>query len=60
MKAYLITTGSVFSLITLAHVLRVVEEGRRLATEPFFVLLTVAAAAMSIWAWRLLRLVPRS
>jgi hypothetical protein len=54
MKAYLITTGTVFGLITVAHVWRVFEEGSRLATEPVFVLLTVAAAAMSVWAWCLL------
>ena len=34
MKAYVMTTGAVFGLITLAHVLRVVAEGPRLATIP--------------------------
>jgi hypothetical protein len=53
------TTGTVFGLITLAHILRVIEEGRHLATEPWFVLLTVATAVMCGWAWRLLRLLPR-
>jgi hypothetical protein len=56
MKAYVMTTGAVFGLITLAHVLRVVEEGPRLARDPFFVILTVLAAALSLWAWRVLRL----
>ncbi len=59
-KAYLMTTGTVFGLITLAHIWRVIEEGRHLATEPFFVLLTVSTAVMCGWAWRLLRLLPRS
>ncbi len=54
MKAYLITTGTVFGLITLAHVWRALAEDLRLATDPWFVLLTVAAAALSFWAWRLL------
>lgn len=54
MKAYLITTGVIFGLIVLAHIARVVDEGRHLATEPMFVLLTFAAAALSAWAWRLL------
>ena len=56
MKAYLMTTGAVFGLITLGHLLRVVAEGPRLATDPFVVLLTVLAAALSLWALRLLRL----
>ena len=55
MKAYLITTGAVFGLIVLAHFARVVAEGAHLATDPLFALLTVAAAALSFWAWRLLR-----
>lgn len=54
MKAYLITTGTVFGLITLAHVLRVIVEGGGLARDPWFVLLTLIAAALSFWAWRLL------
>ena len=60
MKAYLMTTGAVFGLITLAHLWRFYEEGPRLATDPWFVLLTVAAAGLSLWAWRLLRGVARS
>jgi hypothetical protein len=56
MKAYVMTTGVVFGLITLAHLLRVVEEGPRLVRDPFFVALTVLAAALSLWAWRVLRL----
>jgi len=55
MKAYVMTTGAVFGLIALAHLLRVVEEGPRLAKDPFFVLLTVLAAALCVWAVRLLR-----
>lgn len=55
MKAYLITTGTVFGLITLAHIWRAWAEGPHLATDPVFVLLTIAAAALCVWAWRLLR-----
>jgi uncharacterized membrane protein len=60
MKAYLMTTGIVFALITLAHLLRMIVEGWHLATEPFFILITVATAGLSLWAWRLLRLSTRS
>ena len=56
MKAYVMTTGAVFGLIALAHLLRILAEGPHLATDPFFVLLTVLATALSLWAWRVLRL----
>jgi len=46
MKAYLVTTGTVFGLIVLAHVWRVFVEGAHLAKEPPFVLVTMAAAAL--------------
>jgi hypothetical protein len=60
MKAYVVTTGAVFGLITLAHLLRVVAEGPHLATDPLFVLLTVAAGTLCLWACRLFRLTTRS
>jgi hypothetical protein len=56
MKAYIMTTGAVFGLITLAHVARIIAEGSHLVTDPFFVLLTITAATLCAWAWRLLRL----
>lgn len=59
MKAYVVTTGTLFGLITLAHLWRMVEE-RRLATEPWYVLITVAAAALSVWAFRASRRSSRS
>ena len=57
MKTYVMTTGAVFGLITLAHILRIVAEGPRLASEPCFVLMTVLSTALSLWAWRVLRLI---
>jgi len=56
MKAYLITTGGLFGLITLAHLWRIVDEWPQLATDPGYLLLTVVAASLSLWAWRLVRL----
>ena len=50
-RRYVITSGVIFALITLAHVARVAVEGARLTREPFFVLLTVGTAALSVWAW---------
>jgi hypothetical protein len=58
MKAYVITTGMVFCLITLAHIARAFAEGLHLATDPWFILLTVVTAALSLWAWRLIRRSP--
>jgi hypothetical protein len=55
MKAYLITTGAIFGLITLAHVWRIIAESPRLAKDPWFILLTIVAAALCLWAFRLLR-----
>lgn len=55
MKAYLITTGSVFALIVLSHVLRFITEGGALR-EPVLWVLTFLAAGLSFWAFSLLRL----
>ena len=52
MKAYVITSGSIFALITVAHLLRIVLENRHLATDPGYILLTLASAGLSLWAWR--------
>ena len=60
MKAYLITTGTVFGLITAAHIWRMFAEGSHLATDPVFLLLTLLAAGLSFWAWSLLRRSPGS
>ncbi|MGH9872793.1 MAG: hypothetical protein ACRD9S_10035 [Pyrinomonadaceae bacterium] len=54
MKAYIITTGAIFGLITVAHLLRIVREPHVL-TEPLFILLTVLSAALCIWAWQVFR-----
>ena len=53
MKSYLLVTGAVFSLITLAHIWRMFAEPN-LATSPVFLVLTVIAAGLSFWAWCLL------
>ena len=59
MKAYLITTGTLFGLVALAHIARTIAESRRLTTDPWFLLegpgLGLIAGALSLWAWRLLR-----
>jgi hypothetical protein len=60
MKAYVMTTGVLFGLLTLAHLWRVFEEGTHLATDPWYVLITLATAALCFWAWRLLRFSTRA
>ena len=59
MKAYLLTTGAVFGLVTLAHVWRAIAESPALARDPWYVLLTLLSAALAVWAWRLVRAIPR-
>ncbi len=36
MKIYVVTTGAIFGVLTLAHIWRMVEEGSHVATDPFF------------------------
>jgi hypothetical protein len=59
-KAYLVTTGTLFGLIAVMHLLKSIDEWPRLTTDPLYYLgtsaLGVVAAALSVWAWRLLRL----
>jgi hypothetical protein len=53
MKAYVMVTGILFGVLTIAHVWRMIEE-RGLATNPWYILITVAAAVLCLWACRLL------
>lgn len=54
MRAYVMTTGTTFGLLTLAHLWRWVEE-RHLLTDPWHVSVTLVAGALAIWAWRIAR-----
>ena len=51
---------TVFGLITAAHLSRVFVEGPRMLKEPEFIPLTVLAASLCVWAWTLLKGLPRS
>lgn len=59
MKSYVFTTGTVFGLLTLAHVWRLIEEGPHLAKNPWWAIITIASAALCLWAVHLLRRNPR-
>jgi hypothetical protein len=60
MTAYIRITGALFGLITLAHLLRIIVEWPRFATDTWYLLLTAASAALCVWALRLLRPSARS
>ena len=58
MKSYLITTGTLFGLLAMAHLLRTIAERERLV-EAWFVVegpgIGIVAGALCLWAVRLLR-----
>jgi hypothetical protein len=58
MKAYVLTTGVVFGLLTLVHVWRAAEE-TRLITDPAYVLITITTAIFCVWAGRVWQRIPR-
>jgi hypothetical protein len=55
MRAYIITTGAIFALVVAAHIWRAVAEGPELLRNPLYVVSTTLAAALSVWAWRVLK-----
>jgi len=60
MKAYVMTTGILFGLLTVLHIWRLFEEGSHLAKDPWFVSFTVAAVTLCLWSWRVLRVSNRA
>lgn len=52
MKVYIATSGTIFGLLTLAHIGRIGLESSALMKDPTYLAITVAAAAMCVWAWR--------
>jgi hypothetical protein len=61
MKAYLITTGVIFGLLTVLHVWRMFSEtGFHGDRDPWFIGITLISAGFAIWAFQLLRKTSRS
>jgi len=60
MKAYLATTCVLFALLTVVHLWRIVAEAGGPGTDPWFILITLTAAAFSVWAGLLLRQTTRT
>jgi hypothetical protein len=59
MRAYVATTGLVFALVVVAHLLRVAEEGAHVAAQPLFIIATAIPAGLTVWAVLVLRRLPR-
>lgn len=59
MKAYLITTGALFGILSVLHVWRAVAEWPQSSPSLLFIagmsVLVLLPAALAWWAWRLLR-----
>lgn len=50
MKAYLITTASLFTLIALVHAVLPIQRGHLHHTD---LLIVLPSVVLSVWAWRL-------
>ena len=55
MRTYVMTTGVIFALLAVAHVWRMAVESWRLAREPEYIVITLIAVGLSVWAFRLVR-----
>lgn len=57
MKAYLATTGALWSVLAIAHGLRTFAEWGRMRSDPGFLVegpgIGLLAAGLCLWAWRL-------
>jgi hypothetical protein len=54
MKTYLVVTAAVFGLLVVAHIWRMIVETGSGTHNPWFVAITIAAAALCLWSVRLL------
>ena len=52
MKAYLITTGILFALIAVAHVVEAIDRSHLFVSD---VIIVALGAGLAVWAWRLAR-----
>ena len=54
LKSYVITAGVIFGLLTVVHVWRIIVEPN-VASDPWFILVTLASGALCLGAWRVAR-----
>jgi uncharacterized membrane protein required for colicin V production len=59
MRTYALTTGVIFALLAAAHLYRIVAESHSLGTDPWFLIITLVAALLSVWAFIVARRTPR-
>lgn len=55
MKTYVIVTGALFALLTVAHAVRMVWAEPQMADDPWYIAITAVTAALAVWAGFLLR-----
>jgi hypothetical protein len=54
MKSYVLTTGLLFLAVLGAHIARAIQE-RHVMRDPWFLLTSLIALVLVLWAWRLYR-----
>jgi hypothetical protein len=56
-KTYLLTTGTIFGLFSVGHIVELITRWRSPASDPWFIggmaLIVVVSGALSIWGFRL-------
>jgi uncharacterized membrane protein YdcZ (DUF606 family) len=57
-RAYVLVTGTLFGLLVIVHAWRLTQE-RQLVRDPWWYLITGVAAALCVWAYRVLWLARR-
>jgi hypothetical protein len=55
MKAYLLTTGTLFGILAAIHVFVVVAQLRVRGSDPWPAVVLEISAGFNVWAWRLMR-----
>jgi hypothetical protein len=55
MRLYVKVSGTLFALLALVHVARMLMENMALARDPFYLAITALAAGLSVWAFASLR-----
>ena len=54
------SSGAIFGLVAVAHVVRMIAEGAHVTGNPWFLLITAVATGLALWAVSLLRRQARS
>jgi hypothetical protein len=55
MRAYIVTSGTIFGLLVVVHIWRIAVEGLSVASDPWFVGSTLIALGLCGWAVGLAR-----